>query len=197
MDPIEQEIQAKSLTAPRITPADIEAAIASEHCFTAGDGARLRWLTEDHDLASTRESVEVIAEGIPARSYSSTAAAIDARAGIPVSLGLLTFCVLVMRNGFTVVGKSACASPENFDAELGRKIAREDAIRQCWALLGYELRSKLADAAAMEPACDFLTQHKAWCDGQLQTETNDERAEALREVGASCRASIERLGGTA
>ena len=36
---IEQEIQAKGLTAPRITPADIEANIASEHYFTAADGA--------------------------------------------------------------------------------------------------------------------------------------------------------------
>jgi hypothetical protein len=32
---IEQEIQAKGLTAPRVTPADVEANIASEHYFTA------------------------------------------------------------------------------------------------------------------------------------------------------------------
>lgn len=36
---IEQEIQANGLTAPRITPADIEANIASEHYFTGSDGA--------------------------------------------------------------------------------------------------------------------------------------------------------------
>lgn len=63
------------------------------------------------------------------------------------ALACLTICVLVLKNGFTVVGKSACASPDNFDAELGRKIAREDARRQIWALEGYSLRSKLAQAA--------------------------------------------------
>ena len=35
---IEQEIQTKGLTAPRVTPADIEGNIASEHYFTAEDG---------------------------------------------------------------------------------------------------------------------------------------------------------------
>lgn len=60
------------------------------------------------------------------------------------ALKLLTFCVLVLRNGFTVTGESACASPENFDAEIGRKIARQNAIAKIWPLMGYELRSKLA-----------------------------------------------------
>lgn len=65
--------------------------------------------------------------------------------GVPLmpSLSLLTLCVLVLRNGFTVVGQSACASPENFNADIGCCIAREDAIRQVWPLMGYELRSKL------------------------------------------------------
>ncbi|MBN0315192.1 hypothetical protein JTM73_33600, partial [Pseudomonas aeruginosa] len=65
-------------------------------------------------------------------------------AGVHGSLGLLTFCVLVLRNGFTVTGESACASPENFDAEIGRKIARQNAVTKIWPLMGYELRSKLA-----------------------------------------------------
>lgn len=56
----------------------------------------------------------------------------------------LTICVLTLKNGFTIVGKSACASPENYDADLGYKIAREDARKQIWALEGYLLRSKLA-----------------------------------------------------
>lgn len=60
------------------------------------------------------------------------------------SLNLLTFCVLVLRNGFTVTGESACASSSNFDAEIGRRIARENAKQKIWPLLGYELRSKLA-----------------------------------------------------
>lgn len=60
------------------------------------------------------------------------------------SMGLLTFCVLVLRNGFTVTGESACASSENFDAEIGRKIARDNAVQKIWPLMGYELKSKLS-----------------------------------------------------
>jgi len=62
-------------------------------------------------------------------------------------LFLLTFCVLILRNGFTVTGESACASPENFDADIGRKVARQNAVQKIWPLMGYELRSKLAGAA--------------------------------------------------
>lgn len=117
---IEREIQAKGKTAPRITPADIEATIASEHYFTAFDGAMHRGehakYAPDWEVPRTVEALE-----------------------------LLTFCVLVLRNGFTVTGESACASPENFDAEIGRKVARANAINKMWALLGYELKCRLAD----------------------------------------------------
>lgn len=60
------------------------------------------------------------------------------------ALDLLTICLLVTRNGFTLIGKSAPASAENFDAELGRKLAYEDAVRQLWPLMGYALRDRLA-----------------------------------------------------
>lgn len=60
------------------------------------------------------------------------------------ALKLLSICILVMRNGFTVIGKSAPASPENFNAELGVKFAYEDAVRQLWPLMGFALRDKLA-----------------------------------------------------
>lgn len=116
---IEQEIQAKGLTAPRITPADIEANIAGEYYFTADDGV-------SHRPDCNPDAVV---------------------AGVHGSLGLLTFCVLVLRNGFTVTGESACASPENFDAEIGRKIARQNAVSKVWPLMGYELRSKLSLAS--------------------------------------------------
>ncbi|MFZ5699688.1 MAG: Gp49 family protein [Pseudomonadota bacterium] len=112
---IEQEIQAKGLTAPRVTPDDVEANIAGEFYFTAADGV----------------------EGASGHRPTSM------RAGTTLGL-LLTFCVLVLRNGYTVTGESACASPENFDAELGRKIARQNAIAKVWPLMGYELRSRLA-----------------------------------------------------
>jgi len=62
-------------------------------------------------------------------------------------LELLTFCVLVLRNGFTVTGESACASPENFDAEIGRKIARANAVNKIWPLMGYALKQKLSEGA--------------------------------------------------
>jgi len=117
---IETEIQATA-TAPRVTPADIEANIASEHYFTAADGV----------LGAYKNNNDV--------HQGSTA-------GSP-ALALLTFCVLVLRNGFTVTGESACASPENFNAEIGKKIARENAINKVWPLMGYELRSKLAGGA--------------------------------------------------
>ncbi len=113
---IEQEIQAKGLTAPRVTPADIEANILSEHYFTAGDG------------------------------YAGAAALTIEEDGLiqpPEQLDLLTFCVLILQNGFTVTGESACASPENFDAEVGRKIARTNAINKVWPLMGYALKQQL------------------------------------------------------
>ena len=59
------------------------------------------------------------------------------------ALQLLTFCVLVLKNGFTVVGKSACASPENYRRDVGERVAREDAERQIWPLLGFELKQML------------------------------------------------------
>lgn len=61
----------------------------------------------------------------------------------PDSLRLLTFCVLVLHTGHTIVGKSACVSAANFDAVLGRKLAREDAIKQMWPLEGYLLSEQL------------------------------------------------------
>ena len=113
MDHIEQQIQDKGLVAPRITLADIEANIASEHYFTAADGC------------AGRCNMNVSQDGWVE------------------PLRLLTFCVLVLKNGFTVTGESACASPENFDAEIGRKIARQNAINKVWPLMGYELKTRL------------------------------------------------------
>jgi hypothetical protein len=59
----------------------------------------------------------------------------------------LTVCALTLKNGFQVVGESAAASPANFNAELGQKIARDNARNKIWALEGYLLRTKLAEAA--------------------------------------------------
>lgn len=56
----------------------------------------------------------------------------------------LMVCCLVLQNGFCVTGESAAASPENFDAAIGRKISRDNARSKIWAFEGYLLRSKLA-----------------------------------------------------
>lgn len=58
---------------------------------------------------------------------------------------VLTVCVLTLRNGFTVIGESACASPENYNEEIGNKIARENARDKVWALEGYLLKQRLSE----------------------------------------------------
>lgn len=119
---IENEIQAKGLNAPRITPEDLQGNIASAHYFTAFDGA----------CGAYRNNDDVYGGEAP----------------VSPSLNLLTFCVLVLKNGFTVTGESACASPENFDAEIGRKIARANAEQKIWPLMGYELKQRLHEGKA-------------------------------------------------
>jgi hypothetical protein len=66
----------------------------------------------------------------------------------PPSLALLSICILVLYNGFTIIGKSAPASAANFNADLGKKLAREDAVRQCWPLMGFALRDRLTGEQA-------------------------------------------------
>ena len=107
-------VAAGANVAPRITPADIKANIASEHYFTATQAL----------VGETRGP-----------EWQAT----------PKELDLLTFCVLVLKNGFTVTGESACASPENFNADIGRRIARENAVAKIWPLMGYALRNQLSE----------------------------------------------------
>lgn len=95
---IENEIQAKGLNAPRLTPDHIDDTIESEQYHVFPDTT-------------------------------------------------LTVCALKLRNGYIVTGESAAASPQNFDRDIGRKIARENARNKIWGLEGYLLREKLAQAA--------------------------------------------------
>ena len=118
------------MTAPRITPADIEANIASEHYFTAGEGVIVAFAAGEFGPHS--------GDAVTLRRDSASPEVLKP------SLNLLTFCVLVLKNGFTVTGESACASPENFDAEIGRKIARSNAVNKIWPLMGYALKNELA-----------------------------------------------------
>lgn len=112
---IEKEIQDKGKVAARVTPEHIESIIDQEHYFTAFDGIAHAYQGVDNALFAHK------------------------------STDTLTFCVLVLKNGFTVTGESACASPENFDAEIGRKIARQNAVNKIWALEGYLLKQKIHD----------------------------------------------------
>ena len=84
-------------------------------------------------------------EGAIAARYDFTADKAVGIAPVVDPLKLLSICILVMTNGFTVIGKSAPASPANFNADLGRKFAYEDAVRQLWPLMGFALRDKLAN----------------------------------------------------
>jgi len=113
---IENEIVEKKLTAPRLTPSEIDASIADCYYFTAENG-----------VSAAQEDMTILA-------------------GYHSQLKLLTFCVVILRNGYMVTGESACASPENFDAEIGGKIARENARNKIWALEGYLLKERLFQA---------------------------------------------------
>ena len=90
---LENEIQAKGLTAPRLTPSMINDTIVYE---------------EYYRVANTT----------------------------------CTICSLVLKNGYVVVGKSAAVSMENFDEEIGKMVARDDARNQIWALEGYLLKER-------------------------------------------------------
>ena len=98
---IEQEIQKKGLTAPRLTPDLIDSTIVDEDYF--------------------------VFEG-----------------------SCLTVCCLTLKNGFTVEGSSACASPENFNLDIGRTIARENAREKIWVLEGYLLKQRLFEQSNQE-----------------------------------------------
>lgn len=126
---IEQEIQDKGLNAPRLTPEYIDLVIQSVHYFTAGDGY-VGELASSEEFNSLPESERFI--------------------NPPQQLDILTFCVIVLKNGFTVTGESACASPENFDAEVGRKIAYKNAREKIWELEGYLLKQQIHHEAKMK-----------------------------------------------
>lgn len=121
---IEQLIQEKGLTAPRITPEDLKANVVGEFYFTGADA-----MTGAMAFGSEANTGRIVG-------------AVDVNC-----LKLLTFCVLVLKNGFTVTGESACASPENFNAELGRKIARANAEQKIWPLMGYHLKQHLHETS--------------------------------------------------
>lgn len=61
--------------------------------------------------------------------------------------GTLTIAILTLSNGYTVTGESACLNPADFDADIGKKIAYENAEEKIWMLEGY-LRKEAAFVGA-------------------------------------------------
>lgn len=94
---------------PNVTPADIEAAIAEEHYFTA-------------------------AEGVSGAGY------VIHNPNVRGPMSLLTFCVLVLKNGHTVTGEAYCADTAKFNTEIGRAEARKVAINKLWPMVVYAAR---------------------------------------------------------
>lgn len=120
---IESEILSKNLTARRIKPADLENIIVYEAYFTA-----------EHGIEGALARLQLHQRNPGDRIVSSTA------------LNQVTICCLSLKNGTKIVGvNTGPVSPGNFDADLGRKLARSNATDQIWPMLGYELRTKLAE----------------------------------------------------
>lgn len=125
-----EALSAKGATAPRVSLADMNAAVASEHYINAA------------------AAVVLLGQPLPGDPVLDGG---GKKVAVNSPLDGLTICLLVMRNGFVVVGKSAPASPENFDEAKGKTFAREDAIRQLWPLMGFSLRDRLAAPERSEP----------------------------------------------
>ena len=128
---LEAQIAAKASSAPRVTAADIQNAISSVHFFTAWEGAQLAYWSQ-----SNPDNPRPI-KGQPDKNGP---------------LSLLTFCVIVLKNGFTVTGEAACASPENYNKTIGETIARHNAEQKMWPLLGYALRDQLSKLDYLQTA---------------------------------------------
>lgn len=103
--------------APKVTVEMINDLILSEHYFTAAEGV--------------------------GGSYAKLAQRYPDPDVVHPAMDLLTFCVIVLKNGFTVTGESACLSPDNFNVQTGRDVARANAIDKIWMLEGYRIKSEL------------------------------------------------------
>lgn len=105
---------------------------------------------QDKGLNAPRLTPDHIDSKIKGVYYSNPLQGVDPKTamdeGTHQSLRCLTFCTIVLENGFTVTGESACASPENFDEAIGQKIAFNNAREKIWVLEGYLLKEKLYQA---------------------------------------------------
>lgn len=118
MSVTEEELQ-QSAVAPRVTLEEVNNSIAAEHYFTAYEGVLGERFNHQEGEGPEEEG------------------------SIPKSLGLLTFCVLTLQNGYTVYGTSACADFSNYNKDIGQRLAKQNAVNQIWPLLGYQLKNRL------------------------------------------------------
>ena len=75
--------------------------------------------------------------------------------------GTLTFCVLTLQNGYKVTGESACLNETNFDARIGEKIARDNAIEKIWMLEGYLAKQQQYLATTDQEILQVIKENKA------------------------------------
>lgn len=54
----------------------------------------------------------------------------------------VTVCNIILDNGYSVRGESACVDPENFSEEIGKSLAYKQAFDRLWPLFGFLLAEK-------------------------------------------------------
>ena len=59
--------------------------------------------------------------------------------------GKITHCTITTKSGFVFTGESACVDPTNYDADIGSKIAYDNALDKMWMPYGFWLHKALAE----------------------------------------------------
>lgn len=119
------------------------------------------------------------------------------------SLRPLTICVIVLNNGFTIIGQSACADPANYKKDVGDRLAREDAAKKIWAFMGYALREDLHRSGATtfhermvleaKELEDKIGKARAFIGGETYQTLSDEAQQLLCEQTYHMEATLEYL----
>lgn len=143
-------------------------ALAETEAFSAARSTHPRVTLDSMQAKIATEHYFIIGEALTALGHITHPAT-----------AILTVCVLVTTSGFTILGKSAPASPENFDPLKGQTFAYEDAIKQLWPLEGYLLRDKLHHDETAQVV------HRDAGTGQFVTE-----ADAAADPGGTTREKV-------
>ena len=155
-------------------------------------------LADEKRLAEASDAPRVtlseLEANIVAENYINLGKAAEAL-GQPATEGmhLTTLCVLTLKNGFTVSGQSACASPDRYDEQIGNEFAKREAVRAIWPLMGYALKEKLhndyaGNSIRIDPVEDAArAAHEA--NRAIQAEFGEEVAPPWDEAPAYMRES--------